>query len=233
MTDSNVFFRWVYRLLALMALVGGALLAFVLIQSWWSSSHWRQRQAVEVTVKGKAGKPVTRQLRFYGLESLKGTDTSLLRVADLGAKSGRVMSSSYLSNKSDRNLVFLQGDRKATWLFPRNDQTIREVFELCLCEPEEKARVLALYLEVVTADSNGDGETDEDDLAMPALVRADGTGYTPLLDSPVRLLGRELSDDGAALGVLYESKGQLIHRQYTMEDFSLRAEQVITSLEGR
>lgn len=233
MLDGNVFFRWVYRLLALMALAGGTLVAFFLIQSWWSSFHWRERQAVEVTVTGEAGKPVKRQLRFYRLESLKGTDTSLVRVADAASNAGRMMGSSYIGESNDRNLIFLHANQKATWLFPRNEQTLRNVSVLCHCEPEEKARVLALYLEVIGVDSNGDGQKDSDDLAMPALVRADGTGYTPLLKAPARLLGHELSDDFSAFGVLYESQGKLIHRQYAMGNFALRAEHVITSLEGR
>lgn len=232
MPDSNAFFRWVYRLLALMALLGGVALALVVIGGWWSSSKWRERQSVEVTVQGEAGKPVKRQFRFYGLQSLRGTDTSLLRVGEF-VGSSRVMGSGYGADKYDRNLVFLRGDRKATWLFARNNQTIRDVFELCRCEPEENARVIALYLEVVNADTNRDGETNEADLAIPALVRADGTGYTVLLDRPVRLLGRELSTDGAALDVLYESNGQLIHRRYAMADFGMRSEQVLTSLDGR
>ena len=232
MSEANHFFRWVHRILALGAVALMVLIAYVLISEWLKSSHRRGRNTVEVAADGAEGRPAPRQLRFYGLETLKGTGMQILKVADRnGGGAGRVMSS-YSAPDTDRNIVFLgKGYSQARWLFPKNDQVIRSVDEWCACESAQQARILALYLEVASSDTNGDGTVDDDDLGRPALVKPDGSRYTVLFDKPVRILGHEF--DSQALGLLFQQDGNLMYRQYAPDTFAMVSEQLVTRLSER
>lgn len=228
MAEENRFFRWIYRLVGLGALLGLVALAGLFVTTVLIGGNWAGEQTAEVQAIGAEPGAPPERLRFFGLESLKGTGIQMVMV---GAQdnddgfSGRV-SSGYASAKKRNIVFFAPGGGQATWLFPGNQQHILSVEKLCLCKGGDDDRVLGLYLEMEPTPA------DDGDRVQPALVRPDGSGYRALTPAPVRVLGQEMDVESARVGLLMEVDGRLVFRQYDLTDFSQVSERTVAALPG-
>lgn len=232
MSDSNPFFIWVYRLLAISALLLVVAVAAMVGWSMYASSDWRQRQTVELPVaENDASAGARQRLRFYNLETLPGTGVQAVQVGQV-TKAGKSFGSSSYRGNELRNVVFFSpGEGEARWLFADNTRAIETFDKLCDCSGSEAKTVLALYVESRLADADSDAEQEQ--AVVPALVRPDGSGYQALYDTPVRVLGHELDAENRSMGLLVEESGRLVHRVYALEPFRQISEREITRLPGR
>lgn len=227
MAEENRFFRWVYRLVGLGALLGLVAVAGLFVTTMLIGGNWAGGQTAEVQAMGAEPGAPTERLRFFGLESLKGTGMQMVMVGvqdDDGF--GKRVSSSYSSAQTRNVVFFAPGGGQATWLFPGNDQHILGVEKLCVCSGKDDDRVLGLYLEIESSPADDDGRV------QPALVRPDGSGYRALTPGPVRVLGNETDGEAGRVGLLMEVEGRLVFRQYALTDFSQVSEQTVAALPG-
>jgi len=232
--ESNRFFHWLYRLLAIAGLALILLLGVLLSRTFLGVSAWRDRQAVEVPKQDASGKPVVEKLRFTGLETITGSGTRMVRVEAEAQGRGSSLSSGY-AGVPTRNLVFIdEGFGKARWLFADNHRHIDGIRKLCVCGPSEPddQPVVAIYLQVRGVDTNNDGRIDEDDRVVPALVRPDGSGYKALMPAVEDVLDTVIANDGGSLGILVQMEDALLYREYSTADGTMRAERELSRLGG-
>lgn len=229
MAEQNLFFRWLYRLLALGALGLLLVIAYVIVAGELSSRRWQHRDTVAVQQPTADGRKRVEELRFGDLEAIRGSAVRLIKVeseVDRGKRLG-LSSGGYGWNFRTRNLVFVQpGSGPARWLFKDNGQYLGEVDQLCVCREGTKGPVLALYFEI----ARGDG-TGRPDSVSPAATRADGSGYAVLGKPVARVLDKDVSEDGRTLGILVEDEGKLLYRQFSLETFVQLSEQPVTQLQ--
>lgn len=230
MSEQNLFFRWLYRLLAIGGLCLLLAIGYVLIAGQLSSRRWQGRDAVAVQQPAADGQQQTQLLRFGDLQSIQGSSMQLLKVESEEDRDKRAGFSSggYGHEFRTRNLVFLSpGGGAARWLFKDNDHYLGEIDQLCTCVDDKKSATLALYLEV----AQGEEDARRPASVAPALTRTDGTGYTTLGGPVSRVLDKTVSADGRILGLLVEDQGKLLYRQFSLETFAPLSEQLVTQLQ--
>ena len=229
MAEQNLFFRWLYRLLALVALGLLLVIAYVIVAGELSSRQWQHRNTVAVQQPTADGRKKVEELRFGGLQLIRGSTIRMIKVeseVDRGKRLG-LSSGGYGWDFRTRNLVFVQpGSGPARWLFKDNDQYLGEVDQLCVCSEGAKGPVLALYFEMARGDGAG-----RPDSVSPAATRADGSGYAVLGKPVARVLDKDVSEDGKTLGILVEDEGKLLYRQFSLETFAQLSEQLVTQLQ--
>jgi hypothetical protein len=229
MTEQNVVFRWLYRLLAVAGLGMLLVVAYVIVAGEVSSRRWQQRNTVAVQKPTADGKQVVEALRFGQLESIRGSSMRFVKVesqVDRGARLG-LSSGGYGWNFRTRNLVFLPADGGAAhWLFKDNEQYLGDIEQLCVCGDGVKGPALALYFEIAQGDGAGRPEA-----IIPAVARIDGNGHATLGNPVARVLGTDVSPDGSTLGLLVEDNGKLLYRKFSMQTFVPLSEQLVTQLQ--
>ncbi len=228
MSETNPFFRWLYRGLALSALAMVLLVGYSTIVSMWNTNDWQRNRTVDVPDADSPSGVERRRLTFNNLTELAGTS---MRTVDVGAqRSGRVvMSSGGYGGFETHNLVFLpQGNGDAKWLFPNNNQEINQKKTICACGEDADAPAIAIFM-LVSRDNNGDGDIDESDAVVPTLVKPDGTGVTELM--PVaRVLDTDVGNDGSSIGILCEVEGALVYREFASGDFRMISQRIVTKI---
>jgi hypothetical protein len=229
MAEQNLFFRWLYRLLALGALGLLLVIAYVIVAGELSSRRWQHRNTVAVQQPTADGRKKVEELRFGDLQLIRGSAVRLIKVeseVERGKRLG-LSSGGYGWNFRTRNLVFVQpGSGPARWLFKDNGQYLGDVDQLCVCRDGTKGPVLALYFEIAQGDGSG-----RPDGVIPAVTHADGSGYAVLGKPVARVLDKDVSEDGKTLGLLVEDQGKLVYRQFSLETFAPLQEQLVTQLQ--
>lgn len=226
MQEQNRFFLWVNRLVALGLLSGGVIVGLVIASEFMGRHRFDHHDAVVAAPAG-AETPKEEPLRVGEIQRVRGTDVKMIELYR-GGHGGKF--SRRYSEHTAHNLIFVRdGERKARWLFKDDAQSF-SYDQLCDCEGVEKSATAAIFLEVARKDSDGDGDIDGNDDAVPALVRVDGTDYTELGDAVESVLDRSLSADLSTMSLLISHKGQLLYRDYDLATFKLRSEQSLASL---
>jgi hypothetical protein len=229
MAEQNLFFRWLYRLLALGALGLLLVIAYAIVAGELSSRRWQHRNTVAVQQPTADGRKRVEELRFGDLQPIRGSAIRLIKVeseVERGKRLG-LSSGGYGWNFRTRNLVFLPpGGGAGHWLFKDNDQYLGDIDQLCICKDGTKGPTLALYFEIAQGDGSG-----RPDGVNPAATHADGSGYAVLGKPVTRVLDKDVSEDGKTLGLLVEDQGKLLYRQFSLETFAPLQEQLVTQLQ--
>lgn len=230
MAEQNLFFRWLYRLLALGALGLLLVIAYVIVAGEFSSRRWQHRNTVAVQQPTADGQKKVEELRFGDLQPIRGSEVRLVKVeseVERGKRLG-LSSGGYGWNFRTRNLVFVQpgNSSPARWLFKDNGQYLGDVDQLCVCKDGAEGPTLALYFEIAKGDGSG-----HPDGVSPAVTHADGSGYATLGKPVARVLDKDVSEDGKTLGLLVEDQGKLVYRQFSLETFAPLQEQLVTQLQ--
>ena len=235
MTEQSRFFRWVYRALALSGLLIVSMMAYVFVREILFPELWPTSRTIEMSgAPGKQGAPTIR-MHVGSVTRIKGTAVKMIEMTTVSSGIGSLRSGGRSYRDDIRNLIFVFVKQpKAKWLFEKNDQRLRSIQEVWACDDHaqgSKTPTTAIFLEVIRADSDGDGELDWDDRSIPALLRPDGSGYAELGPSVEDILDTSLSEDGERFGLLINDGGKLLYREYAIADFSLHSEQVLTELD--
>lgn len=236
MTEPNRFFLWLYRLLALLAVLVLAMVAWFIAQQMFGAVAWQPRRTVQVRAVEDAADAPARRMWVGEVRAITGARTTMISMHEgTGPRAGLGSLGSGGRGAGPRNLVFVvEGQARARWLFARNHQWLRDIDLLCLCETGTGAgneRILAIFVQVVRAGADADGAGPADGPVVPALLRPDGSGYTELGGPVDAIIDATLSEEGERLGLLLVDGARLLRREYTLADFALRSEQVLTELE--
>lgn len=219
---SRKFFRYLWNFnamsLALASVLGIVLLlfgVFFLVSDMFRPRH----QTNVVNIDEEIDKSET--LELGGLERVQGSDSVIVPLFTVQETYGP---SSSGPSRSTRNLLFLDTTTEQSfWLLPTHDYLIADRYDLTGSghRYDDEQDAIAIYYEVVKADSNGDNILDEEDDAVIALSKPDGTGYREILgdDQPDAILGHQVLSEGK-LVVLYRKDGSVIAATFSLRDFA-------------
>lgn len=229
MNETNRFFVVINRINSVLLLVIFLLAAGGIILTVFMESKWIKNRTIEVKDISMQGKMEKIKLRLGHIEQVYGTPVQLVRL-ETEPKGGKLSSGYY--PEVTRNIMFLTKELKeARWLFPKHHFLIKTVDKLCENrECSEKCPTLAIYYEIIKEDTNGDGKLTENDNAVVALSRVDGSDYVELGLGLQRIIGHKIINQGTEVAVLGEKDGKVLYMTYSLRDFSKISEIIITEI---
>lgn len=216
------FFLFVSRtnsVILLVLLIGAGL---ILGMNLWSTTA---RQPL--LVKASASDEDVR-LRLEEAERVGGTETYYaVLVSDADTKF--ISSGSY--GRVGRNILFIQSRAgSASWLFPANAQILRKIAPFpATSDTETSPPPQALYMEVVSADTDGDGGMGLGDAIDVAFTKPDGTRFTKALSGVSRVLAFDTAKDGE-MAIIYQTGTELWQGRISLDDFKLLSRQRIAEV---
>lgn len=130
------------------------------------------------------------------------------------------------------NVLFFTGDKlNSQWLYKEHKNLIEQIDLLNSHQNGyDNKTTQAIYIRVIRHDSNNNGELDSNDNNTLALTRPDGTDYTEIITDIEALIDRDTSNNARELLILYQSKGQVILKKFSLVTFKLLSERVITEI---
>lgn len=178
---------------------------------------WNQTNVVDIENGGR--KSEHRELG--SMEAVPGSNVVILPLYTIQETGGF---SSSGPSRSTRNLLFLDpATEESFWLLPSHEFLIADRYSLTASgyRYDEDSDAIAIYYEVVKSDSNGDQTLDQEDDAVVALSRPDGTGFREILGEaqPDAILGHRVLPE-EKLVVLYSKDGSVVAATFSLRDFS-------------
>jgi hypothetical protein len=218
--EMNRFFRYLWNFNGLVVAVSGllaiAVLAYVAFELYEDLLRPRGTAAV---VRDGPGRTTMDQLSFGGFSTAKGWHTLRIPLQSRGASPGY---SSGGSGLLTRNFLFHDlNTGESRWLFPTHDQLIARHRPLTVANGgETEDFVLALYYEIVKADTNGDGRLGPDDPIVVALSLPDGQGYKEVVQEADRVIGTQAISDNELI-VMFQSAESAYAAKLSLPGFEL------------
>jgi hypothetical protein len=232
MNETNRFFIIINRINSVLLLVAVLLATGAIITAMFTTSQWQKNRTIEVQDNaGQRGSEKVK-LRLGYIEQISGTSLQFVRL-ETEPEGVKLSSGGYPT--VTRNVMFLTKKLKqARWLFPQNHYCIKTIAQLQEKEDYEKNNATrAMYYEVIKADSNGDGKLGEDDDAVVALSRVDGSGYVEVASNLHRIIGHKTINQGTEVAVLGEKDGKVLYITYSLRNFSKTSETIIAEIAGK
>lgn len=209
----------------LLLLVGGCVL---IIWGIVSSNQWQDRRTVEV-VQNDAGEEKEKiELVLGNIADIPGYDTQYVSLRSRG--SGGKFSSSYSSSET-RNVLFFTGSELTThWLYQSHTFVIDQFRTLSLVDEKDKEKALAIYIETIKSDSNGDNNLDDGDLMTISLTDPNGMNYTEIDNEVQSVIDNNVVKDGKHLILLLQKNNKVVLKKYSLSTFKLVSEKVIDEI---
>jgi hypothetical protein len=218
--EMNRFFRYLWNFNAVVVAFAGllaiAVLAFAAFEFYEDFLRPRGTNAVAQAGPGRA---TGDELTFGGVSTAKGWHS--LRIPLRSSQSSSGISSGKTA-PSTRNFLFHDlNTGESRWLFPNQDQVIAHHRPLTVAKGgESEDFVLALYYEVVKADTDDDGRLGSGDRIVIALTLPDGQGYKEVVQDVDRVIGTQaISDD--VLIVIFQSAEAAYAARLSLPGFEL------------
>lgn len=203
--------------------------ASILFLSTLLASNHRNDNRTVIVEEDKDNPREKLELVLGNMQEIHGHDNYYveLRTRSEGGK----FSSGYGGGET-RNVLFFVGNKlNSRWLYKKHDYLIERVETLDHELNDKKTRrAQAIYIRSIKKDSNNNHELDSDDKSTIALTRPDGSGYTEILSDADSIIDKETSSDGKYLTVLYQTKGIVVLKKFSLHNFQLVSERVITEL---
>lgn len=196
------FFTFINRFNSL--LIFGGLLVLAAIFLWALGSSFERDKRDVVTRAGAPASKETLDYRLVEFTDIPGANAQMLKLTASKAKAG-IAYSNYESDT--RNILFLSGDEKAArWLFPNQHNVIHTAAQLTTAADEERPGrnkiTQALYFVYADRDTNGDGEITQRDRSKIGLSKANGEGFTTVLNDIDHVYSVSLIGD-RSISILY------------------------------
>jgi hypothetical protein len=158
---DRILWRVVGTLLLLVALLGGASLAFLLAQVFGERRH-RAHDAVAVDERTKTEE----FLRLGYFQPLEGTDFVLIPLSAEGGGGGGSLYSRVPKSTNRNYLLFNARTKESRWIWPSHASLIRaETYVYDRVGRENGRHVTGILFERTTEDTNGNGRLDDEDRA--------------------------------------------------------------------
>lgn len=228
MEESKIF-RVINRINSVffLLLLLGAL--FLILMATFQSNKWQDRRTVEVIEDTNSGETNKIDLILGGLNEIDGHNVQYVELES--KRSGGKFSSGY-SGGETRNILFFVGpDMDSHWLYDKHSNSIR-TFSLLSKENnfDKSETVVALYIEVIKNDTNSDGELNDEDLSIVALIKPNGHQYIEIEKSIQSVIDKAVSDDGEHFLILAQIDNSVWLKKYSLTNFKKVSEKVITEV---
>ncbi|XOF35159.1 MAG: hypothetical protein ACL93V_07685 [Candidatus Electrothrix sp. YB6] len=227
--EELIFFRVINRInsVVFLLLLFGAL--FLILIVTFQSNKWQDRRTFEVIDNSNSEDANKIELILEGIHIIEGHDVQYIRLES--KRSGGKFSSGY-SGGQIRNILFLVGsDIDSHWLYEKHSNYIRNFSHLRKKSNGDKNEpVVALYIEVVKNDTNGDGELNDEDLCIIGLIKPNGYEYIEIEKSIQSVIDKEVSEDGEHLLILAQIDNSVWLKKYSLMNFKKVSEKVITEI---
>jgi hypothetical protein len=238
MSDENKFFRFVWRLNAVLLLLGilavGAVVGVRIAWPDFDIVHWKQVKSFNVLeaiqAAGVAESYTLEQLDQCGLCEGPGPTEKLYAVVRHGSGTNPVMPWAQTSQKV--NVAVLDDKKKASrWLFPKGERAILSATVLYKWVVDEERKtdtgattqMLGTFMVVVETDSNKDGRLDNLDRQSLYAYRFDGKPVVRLLTADrIITVGSPTQTD--KYRVVYQTGNTTIAVTYSAPDFVVLSE---------
>lgn len=213
--DTNNLFKWIWRAngLLILATFGLAFCIMILgVAEDLFKSDFKDDKIINVAEdpKGEEKWELGSPTYIYGNDYLllplvsenresKATGINVLSSADY----------SRVWRDPAKNILFLNSKtNESFWLFDDTERLIlnTEQFPYHYGDDVEGAKSKAIFYELVSSDSDGDGILTYDDKLSLTMTKPDGGGYTVVLDEFDRIISKTLVDNNMAL-VVYLNNG--------------------------
>jgi len=214
----------------------GALVAAAALLIWgdWPSVGRNSRDVVSVS--DASGSKVELRFHLDEVEDISGTNTQMLKLTASKTKPGLVYSD---YEKDTRNILFLTGDedeKAGRWLFPHQNNVIRDVTQLASQDENEKSPTMkkfvkALFFEYSEKDTSGDGEITRYDRASLGLSKANGEGFVAALKDIDHLYSVSMQGD-KTISILYRTGKSLRQARYSAATLTRQSDREIAAIPG-
>lgn len=135
-----------------------------------------------------------------------------------------------LHNRTIRNVLFISGVKdSAAWLFPSNNQLLSVVKQFPSNFTNNYNSTRALYLEVITSDTNEDNRIDENDSINIALTKSDGSQLTQVLSGLSKVL-KVMESGKDEMEIAYQIGTDLYQSRISLISFTVLSTQPIAKL---
>jgi len=203
-----------------------ALLFFIVMISF--ERNFVGGNAVEITDGNST--ELSLELRLGDLEHLKGHDIKIIKLHTDAPSRG--FKSDYYFGSSIRNVVFLTGPQlNARWLYETHNYLIS-----CFCNLSQSNEfnsdnpVLAIYVTVSKADTNGDGVISKDDEITLALSSVDGSEYREVESGITKVFDSTVSAQGDTVSFLLQIGRSIVVQNYSLTTFERISERTIDEI---
>ena len=226
--DKTKIFELINRInsvLFLILLSGGCLL---IILGIISSNRWQDRRAVEVVQNNDNDEKNKIELILGNIASVPGYETQYVKLRSR-ASGGKF--ASYSGGRKIRNVLFFSGEKLSThWLYTKHTYLIKEFSTLTKDINEDKRVAIAIYIETIKSDTNGNNGLDNDDLITISLTDPYGKKYTEIENQVESVVDINLNDNGKYLTLLLQKNAKVILKKYSLATFNLVSEKVINEI---
>jgi hypothetical protein len=222
---SSKFFRYLWRINALIIFGAGIVLIGVLVFAALKIGQevFRTREVRNV-VNVEQGAGMKESLSLAHGQRIRG-QTCLM----VAMQSDQDYQQAYFkkSTKATRNYMFIAGDASsATWLFPHNSFLVNEATQLpSEIYGREGEPTKAILFVVTKGDTDGNHRITPDDLSVVALTRPDGRDYKEIAKDVVRVISHEIANDKLLL--IYQARDGAFAASVSLEDFSVSRRELL------
>lgn len=224
------FFTFVNRFNSL--IIFGVLLVLAAIFLLGLGSIYERDKSDVVTRASAPASKETLDYRLAEFTDIPGANTQMLKLTASKSKAG-IAYSDYESDT--RNILFLSGDEKAArWLFPSQGNVIHTAAPLATAAEERPGRnkiTQALYFVYADQDTNGDGEITQRDRSKIGLSKANGEGFTTVLNDIDHVYAVSLIGD-RSISILYRVGKSLRQARYSVGTLASELDREVVAIPG-
>ena len=214
--------------LFLILLSGGCLLIILGIVS---SNRWQDRRAVEVVQNNDDDEKKKIELILGNIATIPGYGTQYVKLRS-GTSGGKFSSSS--GGGKTRNVLFFTGKELSThWLYDKHTFLVNEFSALTNDADENKKKAIAIYIETIKFDTNGNGGLDRYDLTSISLTDPYGKNYTEIETNVKSVVDINVGEEGNSLILLLQKNNKVILKKFSLSTFDLISEKVIDEISSK
>ena len=192
------------------------------------SNNWQDRRAVEVVQNNGDEKQEKIELILGNITTIPGHDTQCV---NLRSRTSGGKFSSYSGGGETRNILFFTGSELNThWLYKKHTYLINEFSTLTKDINEDKRVAIAIYIETIKSDTDGNNGLDNNDLISISLTDPNGKNYTEIENQVESVVDINIGDDGKYLILLLQKNAKVILKKYSLATFDLVSEKVIDEI---
>lgn len=205
----NKFFRWIWRVNALLLLVGGFVILTVIAVALYPSvkDFLRGNPVYHASdmVNVEESAHIDSEWKLGGFRPIPNTNSMMSPVY---SKQEYEIGLSSKSASSTRNYFFLNSADKTTrWLVPTNKYLFLDDSEIKENAADNNSKILAISYKLVKSDANGDGRLTQSDKQTFAISDTDGSNFTELVGDIDEFLGNEQQNSNSLL-LFYRSNSK-------------------------